>query len=565
MHAQTLEVSKPTATGVSEAFKDYSIYNGKQAAAGVDMDDEDEAAEVPNHFYLSPAEASFGMTRSLRSALFSASLAVPAAPSHMNTQTTTGTLPVTPIASYTGLGDGFINWTNQLLLPPDTTMAVGNNQIVQWVNVRLTILNKTTGANLLLGGGGIGYINGNQIWSGLAASNPASLCATTNRGDPVLQYDRLAGRWFLSQFAFNGNGAAPPYAMCFAVSQTSDATGAYNLYEYSIPNLPDYPKIGVWPDAYYWTANDYTNLSYVGSRICAVDRAAMIAGNAASNLCFVGLSAAHFASLPADFEGTNLPPAGTDEYIISNDWFTKNAPPYFMQLRRFHPDFVTPGNSTLNDGFGGAPDSFVSLPFDNSVIGSCNDGGGACVQQPGTTRRLDTLSMRAMYRLAYRNLGAPGASLMFTQSIQPTSGPAHPAGIHLVEIRNPSANPPVIYNNVNYNPDATNRWMGATASDKLGNIAVGYSVSSSTKSPSIRVAGRQRNDIKSTLRGEVELKTGTAQQVASGQRWGDYSTMQIDPDDDCTFWYTTEYTTANTPTLANWATQIVSFKFNNCQ
>ena len=89
--------------------------------------------------------------------------------------------------------------------------------------------------------------------------------------------------------------------------------------------------------------------------------------------------------------------------------------------------------------------------------------------------------------------------------------------------------------------------------------------SSSTKSPSIRIAGRLRNDIKSTLRGEIEVKAGTANQVASAQRWGDYSTMQIDPDDDCTFWYTTEYTSANTPTSANWATQIIGFKFNNCQ
>jgi hypothetical protein len=168
-----------------------------------------------------------------------------------------------------------------------------------------------------------------------------------------------------------------------------------------------------------------------------------------------------------------------------------------------------------------------------------------------------------MYRLAYRNLGAGRESLVFTETVDPTGGAV--AGIQMVEIRNPSANPPQIYNNVGFNPDATNRWMGAAATDKLGDIALGYSVSSSTKSPSIRIAGRLRNDIKSTLRGEIEVKAGTANQVASAQRWGDYSTMQIDPDDDCTFWYTTEYTSANTPTSANWATQIIGFKFNNCQ
>jgi hypothetical protein len=132
-----------------------------------------------------------------------------------------------------------------------------------------------------------------------------------------------------------------------------------------------------------------------------------------------------------------------------------------------------------------------------------------------------------------------------------------------VEIRNPGANPPTIYNNVQFNPDATNRWMGAAASDKLGNIGIGYSVGSLTLSPGIRIAGRLRNDIKSTLRGEMVVQTGTGNQTGTASRWGDYSTMQIDPDDDCTFWFTTEYT--NSTSSANWATRIVSFRFNSCQ
>ena len=232
-----------------------------------------------------------------------------------------------------------------------------------------------------------------------------------------------------------------------------------------------------------------------------------------------------------------------------------------MELRRFHPDFVNPLNSTLDDGFGGGPGSFVSMPFANNVIGACGDGGGACVTQPGTTRRLDTLSMRPMYRLAYRNMGLNRESLVFTESVDPTGSAV--AGIQLVEIRSPGANPPVVFNNVNLNPDATNRWMGAAASDKVGNILLGYSASSGTVPPSIRIAGRQRNDIKSTLRGEIEVKTGAGNQTSSAQRWGDYSTMQIDPDDDCTFWYTQEYT--NVSSSANWATHIVGYKFNNCQ
>jgi hypothetical protein len=545
-----------SAMGVSESFRNYAKANALNPA----LPEEKEEFEIPNQFYIPRGGSGTNQPTAAPSVVSSTST--------MFNQTTNGTLPAIVSADYAGLGTGFNgNWTVQGLLPPDTTMAVGNNQILQWVNIRLTILNKSTGSPLL---GGAGFVNANQIWSGLGGG---SVCATQNQGDPIVQYDRLTNRWFLSQFAFhiaaatNGTGyPAAPYALCVAVSQTNDATGVYNLYEFSVPTLPDYPKLGLWPDGLYMTANDFSfstatgASTYVGTSYFAFDKAAMIAGGAAAAITFSGLDPRHFASLPGDFEGSLAPPANTTAYFLSGDWFTKNSPPYFLQLRRFHPDFVTPGNSTLTDGFGGASDSFVSLPFDNSVVGACGDGGGQCVPQPGTTRKLDTLSQRPMYRLAYRNLGSGRESLVFTQSIDPVGLAV--AGIQLVEIRNPGANPPVVFNNVNFNPDATNRWMGAAATDKLGNIGLGYSVASATVSPGIRIAGRLRNDIRSTLRGELNVTTGSGSQTASAQRWGDYSTMQIDPDDDCTFWYTQEYI-INTAG-ADWATRIVGFKFNSC-
>ncbi|MEO8372448.1 MAG: hypothetical protein ABI806_24895 [Candidatus Solibacter sp.] len=558
LSAQAPESLPAPLTGVSEAFRTYAARNLGAAVPAVDPDEEEIN---PNILYLpKPTTNPSRITTNT----------VTSAVSGMYNQTSGGTLPVTVAGNFQGLGNGFPNWVEQGLLPPDTTLAVGNNQIVQWVNVRLTVLNKATGAPLL---GGTGYVNGNQIWAGLGG---ASICATRNQGDPILQYDRMANRWVLSQFSFataTGTASpfrvypAAPYALCIAVSQTNDATGVFNLYEYIIPRLPDYPKLGVWTDAYYITTNDFSyststgSGSYAGSRYCAFDRPKMLLGQAAGSVCFAGLSATHFGSLPGDFEGTIAPPANAAQYMISTDWFTLNAPPYTMQLRRFKPDFVTPANSTLNDGYGGATDSFVAMPFDNSVIGACGDGGGACVHQPGTTRRLDTLSFRPMYRLAYRNLGANREALVFTTSVGPTGGAQ--AGIQLVEIRNPGANPPQVYNNVNFNPDATNRWMGAAATDKLGNIGIGYSVSSDTINPGIRISGRLRNDIRNTVRGEFTVVNGAGNQTSSAQRWGDYSTMQVDPADDCTFWYTTQYTNASNG--AAWTTRIVGFKFNSCQ
>ena len=557
LNAQSPDVLSPVSTGVSTTFQNYALQ--PQAPPGPDLGDGED--DDGDRLYLPrPAGGQNATTAT-----------VVAPPSPMVNQTSNTTLPVTISRNYAGLGTGFNGtWTNQNLYPPDTIMGVGRTQIVQWVNLRLTVLDKATGAPLL---GGLGFINGNLVWTGLGTG---SVCATTNQGDPNVQYDRIAERWVLAQFAFGTATAtaspfrvypAAPYALCIAVSQTSDATGAYNLYQYNLPSLPDYPKVGVWPDGYYVTTNDFsfsttTGLSsYVGSRVCAFNRTAMIAGSSAGGICYSGLPPNHFGMLAGDFEGTLLPPTDETAFILSGDWFTLNNPPYSLQLRRFHPDFVTPANSTLTDGLGGGFDSFISLPFTANVVGSCGDGGGACVPQPGTVRVLDTLSMRPMHRLAYRNLGAGRESLVFTESVDPVGTAV--AGIQLVEIRNPAANPPTIYNNVNFNPDTTNRWMGSAATDKFGNVALGYSVSSSTLFPGIRIAGRLRNDIRSSVRGELTVQNGTGSQTGTAQRWGDYSAMQIDPSDDCTFWYTTEYMINTSP--VDWATRIAGFKFNSCQ
>src|SRR6266852_2935009 len=275
LSAQTPTVLDTPLTGVSESFRTYAARN-LTATFSIAADGDEEVN--PNQLYIPRPSGAAS-----RVGIAAVTVSTPA--STMYNQTSGGTLPVTVVGNFTGLGTGFPNWTQQNLLPPDTTLAVGNNQIVQWVNLRLTVLNKANGASLL---GGAGYVAGNQVWAGLGAS---SVCATHNQGDPVLQYDRMANRWVLSQFGFNtatGTASpfrpypASPYAFCIAVSQTNDATGVFNLYEYVVPALPDYPKLGVWPDAYYMTSNDFsfsttTGLSsYIGSRACAFDRAKML-------------------------------------------------------------------------------------------------------------------------------------------------------------------------------------------------------------------------------------------------------------------------------------------------
>jgi hypothetical protein len=471
-------------------------------------------------------------------------------------------LPVTVTKNFAGLGRGFnANWTDQFIVPPDTTMAVGPTQIVQWVNVRLTVMDKN--GNPLVGGA-LGYVNGNAIWSGLPSG---SVCRDTNQGDPLAAYDRLSNRWILSQFAFginsSGNPAAP-FAQCFAVSTSSDATGTYSLYEYQFDALPDYGKFGVWPDAYYMSYNDFTinpttgASAFVGAKVCAYDRAAMIAGTAATQIC-TGRLTNRFAFLPSDLDGSTTPPPGAPNYVVSQDWFFLVVPPYSLRLQKFHVDFATPANSTFNDGIGGGNNSFIGIPLPD-LLGACGDNGGACISQPGTLRVLDTLSMRPMYRLAYRNR-AGVESLVLTHTVDPPS--AATGSIHWMEIRSPGANPPQVYQNGAISTaDGLNRWMGSAGMDNAGNLAIGYSASNGTVSPGIRIAGRYRTDVRNTLRGEANVVSGAGSQTTTAQRWGDYSTMRIDPADDCTFWYTTQYMTSTQ--TRDWSSRIVAFKFPNC-
>ena len=435
--------------------------------------------------------------------------------------------------------------------PPDTTLAVSETQIVQWVNSQLAVYNKA-GVALLPAPG---FVNGNAIWAALPA---ASLCRQFNRGDPLVTYDRVAKRWVLSQFAFTSNFTSN--SQCIAVSTTDNALGSYVLYEYSFgTNLPDYGKIGVWPDAYYITYNMFNNgSSFSGGRACAYDRPAMLAGAANPvSVCFN--SGSRFSFLPADMDGTTPPPANAPNPHLSWDWAFLAASPYTMQITKFKPNFVTPALSTFDDGFGGAAFSFVSFPLDAGTLAACGDNGNNCVPQLGTPNTLDTLASRHMYRLVYRNFGSHDA-LLFTQAVDPVG--ASVAALRWWELRNPNSATPVVYQNSNFVPDATSRWMGSAAFDKHGNIAIGYSVSSNTMNPGIRIAGRKKTDPKNLLRSEVSVINGAGSQTGTLHRWGDYSTMQIDPADDCTFWYTTQYIGTNGS--FNWRTRIAALKFPTC-
>ncbi len=406
--------------------------------------------------------------------------------------------------------------------PPDTNGAVGLTQYVQWVNSSFAIFNKSTGALIS------GPTPGNTLWSGFGGG-----CQTNNDGDPIVLYDKQANRWVFAQFSVS----TTPFLQCVAVSTTSDATGAYNRYSFQYSNFDDYPKMGIWSDAYYTTFNMFNGNTFVGADLCAYNRTAMLNGQSATQVCFQQGSSVG-GVLPSDLDGATLPPAGSPNYLL---FFGTNN----LNLLKFHVDFTTPANSTVTGPTAIPVSAFTPL---------CN--GGTCVPQSGTTQQLDSLADRLMYRLAYRNLGTH-ESLVVNHSVAAGSG----GGVRWYELQNPNGSVSVAQQST-FAPDTKFRWMGSIAMDQAGDMAMGYSTSSSSSNPSIAFTGRLATDPSSTMQSETVIVNGTGSQTGNLSRWGDYSAIQVDPSDDCTFWYTTEY--IKTTGSFNWNTRIANFKFPSC-
>jgi hypothetical protein len=421
--------------------------------------------------------------------------------------------------NFDGIGQGAYGYTVSSA-PPDTNGAVGATQFMQWVNQDFAVFNKSTGALVY------GPAAGNTFWAGFGGA-----CETSNSGDPIAQYDKAATRWVVTQPVFTS-----PYMVCVAVSTTSDATGAYNRYVFSMPSFPDYPKLGVWPDAYYMSFNMFGR-RFLGANACAMDRAKMLAGAAATMQCFQQSSSVA-SLLPSDLDGTTVAPAGSPAFFV-------NVGSNSLNLWKFHVDFTAPANSTFIGP--------TNLPV-AAFTPACN--GGACIPQLGTNQSLDSLADRLMYRLAYRNFGNHD-SLVVNHSVTAGSG----VGIRWYELQNPNTNP-VVFQQGTYAPTSDFRWMGSIAMDSAGDIAVGYSASSSSIHPAIRYTGRTPADPLGVLQVESSIIEGTGSQLSGLSRWGDYSSMSVDPVDDCTFWYTTEYLKIDG--TFNWNTRIASFKFPGC-
>ena len=423
--------------------------------------------------------------------------------------------------------------------PPDTNGYVGLTQYVQIVNKGYQVFDKATG-NSVLGPASI-----QSLWAGFGGP-----CQTGN-GDPIVLYDKLANRWLISQFASTNSVNRE----CIAVSTTSDGTGSYNRYDFDLlpfgNNFYDYPKLGSWPDAYYMADNvfDTALTAYLGTQPFAFDRTAMLAGLPATVISpgLVGSPANNEDPLiPSDFDGKILPPSGApNTFVEFPDSIGNNDNTY----RSWHFSVGVP--------FGTGP-TFTQVPSPPAAPFTFLTAG---VPQLPPQTNLDNLADRLMFRLAYRNFGSPTVpdeSVVVNYTV--SSGGV--AGIRWVELKDVTNGPITVRQESTYQPDTTWRWMGSVAMDQSGNLALGFSASDATIHPQIRYATRLATDPLNTLTAEAHLFDGTGSQSATNSRWGDYSSMTVDPVDDCTFWYTQEYYA--TDSSFNWRTRIGNFKFATC-
>jgi hypothetical protein len=451
-------------------------------------------------------------------------------------------------------------------LPPDTEGDVGPNHFIASVNSSIKIFDKSGSA--LNGTNGTTY---NSFFSPLGNSTP---CGNgLNDGDGFVFYDQIAGRWVVSDFAFPDNQSVN--YQCIGVSKTSDpVSGGWWLYALQIDSshptwLGDYPKFGLWPDAYYLSVNLFDeNSDFQGVRVFALPRAAMINGTGAPNSGAIGFTITPatlgdtYSLVPATFRTGTAPAGGTPEYFLAID---SPGAAGTVQTKvytwRFHADFGTPANSTFGLGATHGPNGSTTV---NGFVDAFSNTSTLLVPQTGTIAKLDTLGDKIMTPLVYQNLGGT-ESLWAAHTVNNNLNGTGPTAIRWYQFNVTGGvipATPAQQQTFNNGADGLWRFMPSIAVDEQGNMVINYSVSSSSTNPAIKYAGRLAGDTANTLgQGEGLLIQGAGHQTDLSGRWGDYSMISIDPADNLTFWLTNEYYSSNS--AANWKTRIGKFKFGD--
>ncbi|MFZ5880413.1 MAG: S-layer homology domain-containing protein [Chloroflexota bacterium] len=444
--------------------------------------------------------------------------------------------------------------TGLLVNPPDTNGDIGPGHYVQVVNNLFKVINPS-GSVLEL------YRRISSLFAGFGG-----LCETNDEGSPIVLYDHLADRWIISQMARDITAPSFEYHQCIAVSVTPDpVSDLWYLYDYQIvtnnADLYTSPKMAVWANGYYLTVDQWKYNSSLGTWSAAgqgaavFERPRMLVGQNARMIYFdLFLSNPELSRMiPADLDGFP-PPADTPGFFLQIDDDGRGAPA--DQVRIWQMD-VNWNNEFA--AWGEAKNLAVSS-FDSKFACNTTTYTYDCIPQQGatTSQYLDVLSDRLMYRAQYRYLDGDG-HLILNHTVDTGADRAGVRWYHLQT--NDLDEWSVADQGTHTYADTVHRWMGSAAMDASGNIAVGYSASGSLNKPSIRYAGRLAADTPGQLaQGEATIWAGTGIQTDENSRWGNYSSLVVDPLDQCTFWYTNEYYD-NGGGATDWKTSIAKFNF----
>ena len=461
-------------------------------------------------------------------------------------QVTQGTQPqATQVASFNGLGAGFEGPQGKADArnPSDNSLGVGPNEIVQIVNSRMAIFTKKGAKYSETGKALFGPVVTNTLFAGFGGP-----CEKQISGDAVVRYDQLANRWLFVLPIFRRPADQPkaPYGICYAVSTSPDPMGSYYRYEFSRPLFPDYPRPAIWPNGYYLTTS--TGDTVIQKHVCAVDRSKMLRGLAADEQCQV-IDGVSFLN-PADLDGRRRPPAGMPEIVMAagGTQLHKIFEDDGIYVWRFQVNWKNPAQTRLT-----GPEKISVAPYHFLCDGQLSK----CVPQPGTDVRLDAQGDKLMQRLVYRNFGSY-QSIVTSQSIDTKVGGG---GVRWYEFRlDPSGNPQ-LFQQGTYAPDGSYRWLPSIAMDRKGDIGVGYSFGDSSTFPGQRFVARLAGSPKGqmTLQESI-LAQGKASQTNT-MRWEDYTTLDIDPGDGCTFWYVGDFYEQD---QKNYSTRIGGYRLPGC-
>lgn len=452
-----------------------------------------------------------------------------------------------PIANFDGLDFATFGAT----YPPDANGDVGPVYFIQAINSSIGIFRKSDGVR-------VAAFTLDTFMSQGAFGNP---CDTNNRGDAVVLYDTFEDRWVIADIALtvdgSGNVVNPPGAFqCFAVSKTGDpVSGGWNYYAIPIAGgVNDSPKLGIWPDGIYVSGN-LLNLqapnAFIAPRVYALNKAQMYAGLPSVQIVSFDAPSADFSLLPGNARlQTGTPPAGTPNYFVST-WQFLNG----LTVYKFHVDWDHVALST----FTGPDVPLAATSWPNAAVANAPSQGG---------NALDVVHIRAMMQAQYTNLGGV-ESLWATHTVRRanTTGFAAPRWYQVnVTGGTVAANLPQA---TTWDPDGANvmhRFIPSLAVNRAGDMALGYTTSSSTTKPALKYAGRLAGDPVNTFSQTEQLLiqgAGTQTGSCAGStcaRWGEYSAMTLDPD-GCTFWMTGEYYAADG---LNYQTRIGSFSYPSC-